>query len=314
VSKRFCGLVSCLASALPHGALAADAAPTAEAAAPARAAEAAAPAQTPKAEAQSAKADTQPVKAVDEPELDIFTLHRPSYFVTGFTKDTQVKFQFSFKYDLWPSTSHHTVYLAYTQKSLWDLYDTSSPFRESNYAPEVFYAHYHSELHGQPNPGCGLFSEQLGIEHESNGELSDASRSWNRVFGDVEATCYGALAYGLLGLRLWYPFGINENARIIKTQGYGELVVGVGVDPDAWPLNGLVTIAVRKGTSRDLGKGSVTLDARYRPTYQRLFGKAWKFAPYLWFQLFAGYGETLGTYDRSTTSARIGIGFTDRAR
>ena len=58
----------------------------------------------------------------------------------------------------------------------------------------------------------------------------------------------------------------------------------------------------------------MTLDARYRPTYQRLLGKAWKFAPYLWFQFFTGYGETLGTYDRSTTSARIGIGFTDRAR
>ena len=276
---------------LPRGAAAADAAPAAEAARP-----------------------EDPPKAVDEPELDIFTFHRPSYFVTGFTKDTQVKFQFSFKYDLWPSTSHHTVYLAYTQKSLWDLYDTSSPFRESNYAPEVFYAHYHSEIHGQPNPGCGLFSEQVGVEHESNGERSDASRSWNRVFVDVEATCYGPAAYGLLGLRLWYPLGVGENESIAKTQGYGELVVGAGVDHDDWHLNGLVTVALRKGASKDLGKGSVTVDARYRPTYQRLLGKAWKFAPYVWFQFFAGYGESLGTYDRSTTSARIGIGFTDRAR
>ncbi len=278
-------------SALPSAALAADAAPGAAAAPP-----------------------QNPPELVDEPELDVFTFHRPSYFVTGVTKDTQAKFQFSFKYDLWPSTSHHTVYLAYTQKSLWDLYDTSSPFRESNYAPEVFYAHYHSELHGQPSLGCGLFSEQLGVEHESNGESSDASRSWNRVFANVEATCYGAMAYGLLGLRLWYPFGVGENSSIAKTQGYGELVVGAGVDHDDWHLNGLVTIAIRKGTSKDLGKGSITLDARYRPTYQRLLGKAWKFAPYVWFQFFAGYGETLGTYDRSTTSARIGIGFTDRAR
>jgi outer membrane phospholipase A len=292
VHRRFIILSSCLGWALPTGARAADATPAAEAAA----------------------AEQAPPKAVDEPELDIFTFHRPSYFVTGFTKDTQVKFQFSFKYDLWPSTSHHTVYLAYTQKSLWDLYDTSSPFRESNYAPEVFYAHYHSELHGQPNPGCGLFSEQVGVEHESNGESAEASRSWNRVFADVEATCYGTAAYGLLGLRLWYPLGVGENASIAKTQGYGELVMGAGVDHDTWHLNGLVTIAVRKGASKDLGKGSVTLDARYRPTYQRLLGKAWKFAPYLWFQFFTGYGETLGTYDRSTTSARVGIGFTDRAR
>lgn len=258
----------------------------------------------------------KPARAKDEddPELDVLTFHRSNYVLTGFTQATQVKFQFSFKYDLWPSTSHHTVYLAYTQKSLWDLYDKSSPFRESDYAPEIFYAHYHSEVHGRPNPGCGFFSEQLGLEHESNGEAGEASRSWNRVFAEVEATCSGALAYGLVGLRAWYPFLLTENPTIAKTQGYGELLLGVGVDDVASHMNGLVTIAVRKGTSRRLGKGSLILDARWRPTYQQLIGKAWKFAPYLWAQLFAGYGESLGTFDSASTSARIGIGFTDRAR
>lgn len=148
--------------------------------------------------------------AEDAPELDVLTFHRSNYLLSGFSRKTEVKFQFSFKYDLWPSSGRHTVYLAYTQKSLWDLYETSAPFRESDYAPEVFYAHYHSEVHGQPNPGCGLFSEQLGFEHESNGESGDASRSWNRVFGEVDATCYGKPVYGLASLRLWYPFGIAE--------------------------------------------------------------------------------------------------------
>ena len=206
------------------------------------------------------------------------------------------------------------MYLAYTQKSLWDVYDRSSPFRESNYAPEIFYAHYHSELHGQPNPGCGLFSEQLGVEHESNGETGDKSRGWNRIFADAQATCYGNPGYGLLGLRLWYPFGIAENRSIAKTQGYGELLLGVGLDDDGLHMNGLVTVALRKGASKQLGKGSLVVDARWRPTYQRLFGKAWKFAPYVWFQYFGGYGESLGTYDSRSSSVRVGIGFTDRAR
>lgn len=257
---------------------------------------------------------TQKPLAEDEPEIDVLTFHRANYFVTGFTKETQVKFQFSFKYDLWPSTSHHTVYLAYTQKSLWDLYGTSAPFRESNYAPEVFYAHYHSDLRGQPNPGCGLFSEQVGVEHESNGEAGDASRSWNRVFVDVEATCYGKPFYGLMGVRAWYPFGLRENPKIKRTQGYGELLLGVGVDDEDAHSNGLITVALRKGTSRQLAKGSVIVDARWRPTYRRLIGKAWKFAPYLWFQLFTGYGETLGTESSASTSIRVGFGFTDRAR
>jgi phospholipase A1 len=258
--------------------------------------------------------EAQPLKTADEPELDVLTFHRSNYFVSGFTRATQVKFQFSFKYDLWPSTSHHTVYLAYTQKSLWDLYSKSAPFRESNYAPEIFYTHYHSELHGQPNPGCGLFAEHVGVEHESNGEAGAASRSWNRAFVDVEGTCYGKPLYGLGGLRLWYPFLISENDTIIRTQGYAELLLGFGVDDEASHMNGLVTVALRKGTSRRLAKGSVSVDARWRPTYQRLFGKAWRFAPYLWFQLFSGYGETLGTFDSASTSARLGVGFTDRAR
>lgn len=251
---------------------------------------------------------------VDEPELDVLTFHRSNYLLTGFTERTQVKFQFSFKYDLWPNTGHHTVYMAYSQQSLWDVYDKSAPFRESNYAPEIFYAHYHSELRDQGDPGCGLFREQVGVLHESNGEAGASSRGWNRLFGDVEASCYGAVWYGLLGLRAWYPFVLNENPDIIETQGYGELRLGVGMDDDLTHLNGLVSVALRKGTSRELGKGSLTVDARLRPSYEHLLGKAWKFAPYVWFQYFGGYGETLGTYDQVTSSARVGLGFTDRAR
>lgn len=270
------------------------------------------------AQVSAPAAATSPTSAAavetDRPELDVLTFHRANYFVAGFTPQTQVKFQFSIKYDLWPNVGHHTVYLGYTQKSLWDLYDRSAPFRESNYAPEVFYAHYHSEMHGEPSPGCGLFGEQLGFEHESNGEQGDASRAWNRFFVELAATCHGRPLYGMLSVRAWYPFLIEENASIAGTQGYGELRVTGGFDEAALNMNGIVSLALRKGASSALGKGSLVLDARFRPTYERLLGKAWKFAPFLWFQLFAGYGETLGTFDSATTSARLGIGFTDRAR
>jgi phospholipase A1 len=268
------------------------------------------------AQVTAAAAPTPPAAAVEpaRPELDVLTFHRANYFVAGFTRQTQVKFQFSIKYDLWPNVGHHTVYLGYTQKSLWDLYGRSAPFRESNYAPEIFYAHYHSEMHGEPSPGCGLFGEQLGFEHESNGEQGDASRAWNRFFVELAATCHGQPLYGMLSIRAWYPFLIEENASIAGTQGYGELRVTGGFEEAALNMNGIVSLALRKGASSALGKGSLVLDARFRPTYERLLGKAWKFAPFLWFQLFAGYGETLGTFDSATTSARLGIGFTDRAR
>ena len=157
------GLV-CLA---PCRALAAEPSAAEAASAPASAKEDRADAVPDKEPAEQAVHDKQDV---DQAELDVLTFHRANYLISGFNRQTEAKFQFSFKYDLWPSTGRHTVYLAYTQKSLWDVYEKSAPFRESNYAPEVFYAHYHSDVHGRPNPGCGLFSEQLGVEHESNGE------------------------------------------------------------------------------------------------------------------------------------------------
>lgn len=261
---------------------------------------------------QSAQLGSQHTAGPVADEPDILTFHRSNYIVSGFDRDTQVKFQFSFKYDLWPNRGQHTVYLAYTQKSLWDLYETSSPFRESNYAPEAFYAHYHAERRWQPDPGCGLFSEQAGFEHESNGEGADASRSWNRLFVNGEATCAKGSVYGLLGLRLWYPFWMEENPEITETQGYGELVLGFGVDLPEAHTNALVTVALRKGTSLQPFKGSLVADARWRPTYQQLLGEAWKFAPFVWAQLFTGYGETLGTFDTPTTSIRVGFGFSDR--
>jgi phospholipase A1 len=248
------------------------------------------------------------------PAPDILTFHRATYFLTGFTDETQVKFQFSIKFDLWPSSSSHTAYFAYTQVSLWDIYDESQPFRESNYAPEAFYAHYHSKVRDEPDPGCGLFAEQAGIEHESNGESSAASRSWNRIFGNVEFTCYGDPLYALSGLRLWYPLAAAENADIVKTQGYGELVLGAGFDDVDSHMNSLVTVTLRKGMSRDWAKGNVTVDARWRPTYRRVLGPAWKFAPFIWLQFFTGYGETLADFDRPAQSFRVGVGFTDRTR
>ncbi|MES1185964.1 MAG: phospholipase A [Myxococcales bacterium] len=265
---------------------------------------------------ETADTSTPPPKAEksEQPGVDVLTFHRSNYFVTGFNKTTQAKFQFSAKYDLWPSAGRHTVYLAYTQKSLWDIYDSSAPFRESDYAPEVFYAHYHADDREQLPPSCGLFAEQLGVEHESNGERSDTSRSWNRLFADARLSCGGHPWYGYLDLRIWYPFLLRENADIVHTQGYGELAASAGVDAPDLHMNGIVSVALRKGISGSLRKGSLTLDARWRPTYQHLLGKAWRFAPFVWFQLFTGYGETLGTFDRATTSARVGIGLTDSVR
>src|SRR6187200_647431 len=67
-----------------------------------------------------------------EAELDLLTFYKDNYFITGFTMETEAKFQVSAKFDIWPNRGQHAVYFAFTQKSLWDIYRTSQPFVESN--------------------------------------------------------------------------------------------------------------------------------------------------------------------------------------
>ena len=76
-------------------------------------------------------------------DLDLLTLYKDNYFLTGFSTATEAKFQFSAKFDIWPNRGPHAVYFAVTQRSLWDVYQASQPFRENNYEPELLYTYYH---------------------------------------------------------------------------------------------------------------------------------------------------------------------------
>ena len=108
---------------------------------------------------------------------------------------TEMIFQFSGKWRVFGSDA----YLAYTQKSFWQWInsDQSSPFRETNYNPEVFYRWI---------PTAHLFNHwalDAGFEHESNGKgytppdaagrPTSLSRSWNRLY---LAPLFACLALG----------------------------------------------------------------------------------------------------------------------
>lgn len=249
--------------------------------------------------------------SVEESGIDLLTFHRTNYFVSGFTDDTQVKFQFSFKYDLWPNRSRHNVYFAYTQKSLWDLYSRSSPFRESNYNPQVFYSHRHVAA-DRAHPGCTLVSEQMGFDHESNGEEGDQSRSWNRVFAAGSAACADARGRFIgWGAQIWLPFALRDNDDISDYAGFGEFHLRTGVmDSERWWGAGELMLAGRKGTNTH---GSLLAELSWRLGYRGAFGRAVRFAPFLFVQLFTGQGETLLRYDQTDRSVRVGIALRDRA-
>jgi phospholipase A1 len=216
---------------------------------------------------------------------------REAYNSAGENKpsNTEVKFQLSFKVLLWEKMfwGNGDLFFAYTQLSFWQLYDKnlSSPFRETNYEPEVFFK-FDTDFNV-----LGLRNRliTIGFNHESNGRGGELSRSWNRVFG-IFAADRGNL---LIALKPWYRIPENDddddNPNIEKYMGYGELF-------GAYRLKGHVFSFMFRNNLRQNNRGAVELGWSYPiMTNLRLYA-----------QYFNGYGESLVDYDHSVN--RIGVG------
>lgn len=138
----------------------------------------------------------------------------------------EAKFQLSFKTDIGALENLDILGLktlrlwaAYTQQSQWQVFNTrnSSPFRETNYEPELIAAF------GTGNDS-GWKLLNLGFVHQSNGRTRPESRSWNRVYaqGGWEWDNVSLLARG------WYRIPENavmdDNPDIVHYLGRGDLV------------------------------------------------------------------------------------------
>lgn len=86
------------------------------------------------------------------------------------------------------------LWFSYTQVSYWQAFngEASSPFRESNYEPEAFV----SFLTDYRVLGLRLRAVSAGIVHQSNGRSQPLSRSWNRLYGELQ------LVRGAFGLSM----------------------------------------------------------------------------------------------------------------
>ena len=205
-------------------------------------------------------------------------------------KNYEAKFQISFKIQAWKNMfgNNADLFVAYTQRSIWQLYDEalSSPFRDTNYEPEVF-VKFDTDF----NVG-GLKNRVfiIGFNHQSNGESGSLSRSWNRIYAAFVAE-RGNLA---LILKPWYRIPEKEekddNPNIEKYLGYGEIIA-------AYHMKGhIFSFMIRNNMRSDANRGALEL------------GWSYPFTPKVraYVQYFNGYGESLIDYDNSVN--RIGIG------
>lgn len=213
----------------------------------------------------------------------------------GRAQYNEAKFQLSFKLKAWEDLFGKDIdlWIAYTQLSFWQLYNSafSSPFRDTNYEPELlvnFRTKY--ELFGFK----GRFVN-VGLNHQSNGRSRPLSRSWNRVVvnAGVERGDLGLL------LKTWWRIPENEdiddNPDMYRYMGYGELW-------GTYYWNGhRFAVMVRNNLRTGNNLGAVQMD--------------WSFPLPLWknnrfkgyIQYFNGYGESLLDYNQSIN--RISVGF-----
>lgn len=201
-------------------------------------------------------------------------------------KQAETKFQFSVKKVLFENVLFlgESWNFGYTQTAWWQMYAESAPFRELNYAPELFVSF--------PFSGFGwLKSMSVGFMHQSNGKDGADSRSWNRVYANA---VFHHKRFVFLP-RLWYivpESSLNENRDIRKYLGnFDAKIAYLGRDTFAY-------ILLRNNLNFKHNKGAVELNAGFDLFDNGVF----------WFvQYFNGYGESLIDYKRYIN--KLGIGF-----
>jgi phospholipase A1 len=212
----------------------------------------------------------------------------------------ELKFQFSAKSEignfreldlLW--FQDFRLWAGFTQQSYWQLFNgtQSSPFRETNYEPELI-----GTFGTGRSEGWKMLN--VGFAHQSNGRDNPLSRSWNRVYfqGGWERGDYYLLARG------WWRIpespANDDNPDIQQYLGKAELEAHWAPDSDDE-----VTLLARSNLSFGQPRGYLQLDWS---TPVRI----WHLS-HLSLQLATGYGQSLIDYNHNQTSLAFGLTFKD---
>lgn len=217
------------------------------------------------------------------------------------TDSMELKFQISQKGKILNSRSWHflgftsfRLWGAYTQQSSWQAFNSqdSSPFRETNYEPELI------ATMGTGND-YGLKLVNIGLNHQSNGRDLPGSRSWNRAYlqGGWETDTWSAL------LRAWWrvPESVeqDDNPDIQEYLGKGDLVLRWAPLDDSQ----VVTILLRNNLNSEQNRGFIQIDWA-TPVIMTQSTR-------LHLQFTNGYGESLVDYNYRQTTLGLGVSFRD---
>ena len=227
-------------------------------------------------------------------KMPYFTLFKDNYFVGGTTigknptaNNSDVKFQLSISQRLTKSKLPFDTYLfiQYTQKAFWNVFQNSLPMRDLNFNPGIGLGH----LIIRENKYIG--KSYLMLEHESNGRDSIDSRSWNKL----------SLALALMinknwemQFSTWVPFvdGAN-NKDLLKYKGIFQLAGNY------------------RTNNRRFNCGLILTKRKTWLSFNTQLEVSYKFNnkenQYFFLQYYNGYGENLLDYNKFKSMLRIGF-------
>lgn len=232
--------------------------------------------------------------------LGNLSAYQPIYAAYGPGTDSDARLQLSFKYQLFGNAGDvggdapivNGIHFGYSQHMFWDLGADSSPFRNIDFMPELFYLQPAVDL------GDGIsLGGQLGVRHESNGQDEAQSRSANTIYLQPVGTFQAGDFTVAVGPRLFFYVGdLEDNPDIRRYRGSTGLFLEIGQD-DGLRLTTQSRFNFASGKGAIDGELSYPLD-RIVDTDLNL---------YVFGQGFAGYGENLLDYNRKTTRLRVGF-------
>ena len=233
-------------------------------------------------------------------ELDYgpyYGLYKDNYFTVGTDPtrkptalNSDVKFQISFMFRLTEATLpwNSFLFVMYTQKTFWNVFQESLPMRDINFNPGIGWT--------KPFFAKDRYVGKMTIllEHESNGRDGDASRSWNKV-----SLCASTMVdeWLMVHAKYWIPIiDGGNNKDILKYSGIfqGGFVVNTPNKEWSWGL----TWVKRKG---------------WNLNFNTVWEMSWrvydKMNLNLYLQYYNGYGENLLDYNQFHSRLRVGIVF-----
>lgn len=224
----------------------------------------------------------------------VLSRHQPIYFAMG---KPNTKVQISMKYKVFGQS--FPLYLAYSQFMFWDIFSSSSPFRDINYNPEIFYRLPITKNKHLSSIDFGFY------EHKSNGKPGVDSRAYDS-------------SYIRFNLKfIFEKFNLRWNVKLFALYNLDSTNRNIGEYSGVWHSQLAVTDFLKETfkvseiyfnlfcggkTSFDIYKGGQEIGIILNPNLT-------EFNPGIIIQIYNGHNESQLDYNKKYTAYRFGLIF-----